>query len=185
MLIGLHRISPIKLDKAFWIQNGPLLLMLAAAGYFFRQAHLEHGLINWAGASVGLATRFVPLMILLVLVMSIGQVLMKVYEKPIEGFLMNNQTLAPLAGTFAMPSPNSAAPLIEKLWANKALQPMFLYFLQAASLASVPLFMLRQMGIRNPEIANKMYITGFIMAMVTFPLRVPLCRLTEWIYSLW
>ncbi len=183
MMVGLHRISPFKLDKAFWIQNGPLVVILAIAFYFFRLANMANGFTNWAGAAVGLSSRFVPLMVLLILVMSIGSIVMKVYDKQVERLLIESPTAVPLVGTFIMPTPSAGAPIVERLWGNKELRPMFLYFLQAASLASIPLFMMRRMGIHSSEITSKMYITGFIMAVVTFPLRVPLCRLTEFIYN--
>jgi hypothetical protein len=187
LAIGLYRTVPLKFDRYFYLQNGPLaaILALACAIFFLGRARPEGSIAEWSTVTLGLAGRFLPLIILLCLVMGVGGILSRVYSDEIVSFLNRHHLLAPLAGSFLAPSPNTMVPLIEKLWDNRAFRPMFLYFLQAASLASLPLFMLRQLGFSNSEISIKMYLTGCIVAIVYFPFMRPVCAAADWIYEWW
>ncbi len=181
--VGFYRTVPIRFDKVFWWQNGPILGFLFVGLYFLRTRYYSGAATIWGKAAITFGGRFLPLMILLCLVMSIGGVLTGMYRKEIEGYLMRHMTLAPLLGSFFSPTPNTPIGIIEGLWANKAFAPNFLFFLNAASLASIPLFMLRSVGFKNTQISFDMYLFGVMMALIAFPLRYGIYWIICFIHS--
>ncbi len=183
MSIGFYRVAPIKVDRAFMWQNGPLVLMLLAGSLLLSKNFSTSLVRDWVGGTAILGGRFLPLMILLSLVMALGSIMTRMYGSEIEGFLNRHHILTPLVASWFTPTPSSVIPIIESVWSNKISQPYLLYFLQAASLMSFPLFMLRQLGMRNPEIFIKMYLIGCIICGITFPLTPLIGKVVQWIYS--
>lgn len=180
----MYRTVPLKFDKIFWWQNGPLLLILAL-GALLLIARGSPG----AGPRLGLMTinyagRFLPMMMLLCVIMSEGGVLATAYDKEILNFLTNHETIAPLAGSFVAPTPSAIIGVIEKFWKDDRYTANFLYFLNAASIGSLPLFMLRSAGFRIQEICVKMYLFGCITALISFPIRGLITSAVDWIYKL-
>lgn len=169
LAIGLYRTIPIKIDKNFLWQNVPLIIMLLIGSIFMYQRMTEKSMTQWAMSTIGIAGRFLPLIILLCTAMALGGVLTTLYEKRIEEFLLKHNALAPFLSALIVPTPSTMIPIVEKHWHHELLKTNSLWFLQTASLMSIPLFMLRQMGFKNNEISIKMYIAGFLISVLSFP----------------
>lgn len=175
---------PIKFDKAFWIQNGPLMAMLAGGVYLLLQRENSQQLsASWAQATMGTWARFLPMLILLFATMTLGSIIAKIHGDKINTYLMNNQTMGPILGSCIVPTTATAVGIVENSWKMEALRPGLLYFVQASALMSIPLFFLRSLGFTNTEIMHKMYISGLVISLAMIPVIGPFYRLVNLIYG--
>lgn len=159
--------------------------MLPIAIYFISKKASAQSWIDLGVGSARFGGFFLLLMVLLCITMAASGVLMGLYEKEISGFIIKHPILGPAAGTLMVASPSSAIGIIKGMWHIKTLQPSFICFLQTASLASFPLFLMRQMGFRNPEISAKMYIFGVAVSVLIFVFMRPLYAIVEIVYPCW
>jgi hypothetical protein len=130
------------------------------------------------------AGKFLPLMILLVLVMVIGGVATVLYQREIQVKLDRYPMLSWFILAMWVPTTNSVLPLVENAWRYVHQRAMALWFFQASAMMSLPLFALRQTGFAGDSpLPLRMYITGLIISLLTLPLARPIYRMTEWVMS--
>jgi hypothetical protein len=186
LFYGLNRITPIKINKQFYLLNVPIAIM-GILGYWFLIAHPHGNLIykQWGKAAAGYGVSFMPLMILLVLVMSLGTVIIGIHAEAIRVIFMKNPLTATVLAMFLSPTSNSLIPIVQNVWQVPGMQPYMLLYLQGSVLASIPLFMLRLVGFgENSGIPAKMYITGLIVAVIMIVLVKPIFWVTEAVCAL-
>jgi len=185
MMIGLFRITPPHFNKSFILMNGPLVLMLIVATVIAARSHTDGIYTEWLGSALAVASRFIPLLTALFLVMGIGGILARIYQTEIQSFILAHRVTGPVIAALLTPTSNSLIPIVEKTWAiEPSLRPMCVYYLQASALMGVPLFMLRQMGFsENTGIAPRMYIAGCIMAVCTLPFSSMIYKFADLICS--
>lgn len=185
LLTGLFRIMPLNIDRRFWIQNGPLLLMLAIilalVGTFGEKKDFE----QWGSRSLVYWNNFMPLLTLLFVVMAGGGVVTTLFGKEIQGFLEKHSVLTPLIGSFVAPTTNSVSAIVEKAWEIVSLRPMLVFFLQASAMLSIPLFNIRALGYMNSEVAAKMYLSGIVLSAMAFVFNRQIYWLADLMYQRW
>jgi hypothetical protein len=182
--IGLFRIFPIQFNRQFWVMNGILGGMAVVALCFIIPRNRPGIFLKGIEIAMISAGKFLPMMVLLVTVMSLGALITMLYLKEISVLLDKHPVLGWFVASLCSPTSNSLLPIVEKAWEMGKNRAMVLYYLQASALMSYPLYMLRQTGFQEGSvIPSRMYLEGLIVALVMLPLVRPIFAAVEWIVS--
>lgn len=185
LLTGLLRIVPLTIDRRFWIQNGPLMLMLAIIFALVGCFGEKKDFVQWGSRSLIFWSSFMPLLVLLFVVMAGGGVITTLFGKEIQGFLERHHVLTPLIGSLIAPTTNSVSAIVEKAWEIVSLRPMLVFFLQASAMMSIPLFNMRALGYVNSEVSAKMYLSGLVLSSMAFVFNRQIYWLVDLMYQRW
>lgn len=191
--IGLFRTSPLKFDRALCCQLGPLLLFLIVEIWAILHSRPASSPFSawaqpvgkdWAKFALVFGSKFLPIIVTLIAVMSLGVMVVKIYDQNIISFMKEHRIFGFVFGSAIVPTPNSVSSIVEDLWKDAGMRASCLIFLQASALMSFPLFMMRLTGYTNNELTVKMYIEGCVISIGLFFLATPLFKVTEWIFKL-
>jgi hypothetical protein len=184
LAVGLFRIFPIQFNRQFWIMNGILGFMAIVALCFIFPRYRPGLALKGLEIAMISAGKFLPMMVLLVVVMSLGALITMLYLKEIGQLLDTHPVLGWFIASLCSPTSNSLLPIVEKAWEMNKNRAMVLYYLQASALMSYPLYMLRQTGFSEGSvIPSRMYLEGLIVALVMLPFVRPIFAAVEWMLT--
>lgn len=166
---GLFRSFPLSFNRGFWIQNGLLIGIIAIIIVWLAIKWGPDELLRGMRYTIQTTSQYTPMLSLFFIAMGFGFVLSTHYNDWLKELVAGKWGLpGTLFGAFIIPSSNAVAKTIEMLWQEPTARGTVLYFLSVTPLASLNIFMIRQMGFGH-EIAAAMYKTNLVIAVALIP----------------